>query len=149
MESARAWMVSVAAAVLSLVLASATPVSAQQVERPVVAIDGDDTGGVVTGPNGPEAGVWVIAETTELPTKYAKRQWRGAGYPYTAPLGSATGASSDHIVVEAVLGYLEPEILVVSESPHVLIDPLKVRVRRRDLVIEFIGGCERGVHDLR
>ena len=31
-----------------------------------------DLGGVVTGPNGPEAGVWVIAETTELPTKMAK-----------------------------------------------------------------------------
>jgi hypothetical protein len=37
-----------------------------------VAIDADDIGGVVTGPKGPEAGVWVIAETTELPTKYAK-----------------------------------------------------------------------------
>src|SRR6266436_911835 len=37
-----------------------------------VAIDNDDIGGVVTGPSGPEAGVWVIAETTELPTKYAK-----------------------------------------------------------------------------
>src|SRR5262249_28562221 len=31
-----------------------------------------DLGGVVTGANGPEAGVWVIAETTELPTKFAK-----------------------------------------------------------------------------
>ena len=29
----------------------------------VVAVDKDDIGGVVTGPNGPEAGVWVIAET--------------------------------------------------------------------------------------
>jgi hypothetical protein len=29
-------------------------------------------GGVVTGPNGPEAGVWVIAETHDLPTRYAK-----------------------------------------------------------------------------
>ena len=28
--------------------------------------------GVVTGPNGPEAGVWVIAETTDLPTKFVK-----------------------------------------------------------------------------
>lgn len=28
--------------------------------------------GRVTGPNGPEAGVWVIAETHELPTKYVK-----------------------------------------------------------------------------
>src|SRR5205814_5284329 len=37
-----------------------------------VAIDNDDIGGVVTGPTGPEAGVWVIAETTDLPTKYVK-----------------------------------------------------------------------------
>src|SRR3569832_2307595 len=37
-----------------------------------VAIDGDDTGGTATGPKGPEAGGWVIAETTELPTKFAK-----------------------------------------------------------------------------
>src|SRR6476620_3303892 len=45
------------------------PLAAQQ---SVVAIDNDDIGGVVTGPGGPEAGVWVIAETTDLPTKYAK-----------------------------------------------------------------------------
>src|SRR3954471_3565098 len=31
-----------------------------------------DIGGVVSGPKGPEAGVWVIAETTDLPTEYAK-----------------------------------------------------------------------------
>ena len=37
-----------------------------------VAIDGDDIGGVVTGPKGPEAGVWVIAETTDLPTKFVR-----------------------------------------------------------------------------
>src|SRR5438309_481960 len=37
-----------------------------------VAIDNDDIGGVVTGPNGPEAGVWVIAETTSLPTRFIK-----------------------------------------------------------------------------
>ena len=34
--------------------------------------DGDDIGGVVTGAKGPEAGVWVIAETTELPTRLVK-----------------------------------------------------------------------------
>ena len=28
--------------------------------------------GTVTGPQGPEAGVWVIAETTELPTRFAR-----------------------------------------------------------------------------
>ena len=37
-----------------------------------VAIDNDDIGGVVTGAGGPEAGVWVIAETTDLPTKFSK-----------------------------------------------------------------------------
>jgi hypothetical protein len=37
-----------------------------------VRIDNDDIGGVVTSAKGPEAGVWVIAETTDLPTKYAK-----------------------------------------------------------------------------
>jgi hypothetical protein len=37
-----------------------------------VAIDNDDIGGVVTSAAGPEAGVWVIAETTDLGTKMAK-----------------------------------------------------------------------------
>ena len=37
-----------------------------------VIIDDNDIGGVVTGPNGPEAGVWVIAETTDLPTLFAR-----------------------------------------------------------------------------
>src|SRR6187402_81974 len=32
----------------------------------------NDISGVVTGPKGPEAGVWVIAETTELPTRFAR-----------------------------------------------------------------------------
>src|SRR5213595_1524020 len=46
----------------------AAPLRAQT----TVAIDNDDIGGVVTGANGPEAGVWVIAETTDLPTRFAK-----------------------------------------------------------------------------
>ena len=37
-----------------------------------VAIDTDDIGGIVTSAKGPEAGVWVIAETTGLPTKFAR-----------------------------------------------------------------------------
>src|SRR4051794_21428054 len=36
------------------------------------AIDNDDIGGVVTGANGPEAGVWVIAETRGTPTHLVK-----------------------------------------------------------------------------
>src|SRR5438045_7768647 len=39
---------------------------------PTVAIDPDGVGGVVTSSKGPEAGVWVIAETTQLPTKFAR-----------------------------------------------------------------------------
>jgi hypothetical protein len=52
--------------------ASPTLLRAQPGASSAVSIDPDDIGGIVTGPNGPEAGVWVIAETTELPTKYAK-----------------------------------------------------------------------------
>ena len=37
-----------------------------------VPIDSDDIGGVVTGSKGPEAGVWVIAETTDLPTRFVR-----------------------------------------------------------------------------
>ena len=37
-----------------------------------VAIDPDDIGGVVSSSKGPEAGVWVIAESTNLPTKMAR-----------------------------------------------------------------------------
>src|SRR5690242_12349207 len=41
-------------------------------QAPSVPIDADDIGGTVTGPNGPEAGVWVIAETRTLPTRLIK-----------------------------------------------------------------------------
>jgi hypothetical protein len=37
-----------------------------------VGVDGDDIGGVVTSETGTEAGAWVIAETTDLGTKFAK-----------------------------------------------------------------------------
>ncbi len=36
------------------------------------AIDSDDIGGMVKSSMGPEAGVWVIAETTDLATRYIK-----------------------------------------------------------------------------
>jgi hypothetical protein len=50
-----------------LAAASAGAAAAQ-----AVRVDADDIGGVVTGANGPEAGVWVIAETRDLPTRYIK-----------------------------------------------------------------------------
>jgi hypothetical protein len=37
-----------------------------------VAVDADDIGGVVRGTNGPEAGVWVIAETDAFDTLFRK-----------------------------------------------------------------------------
>jgi hypothetical protein len=43
---------------------------ARMPQAPAVAVDADDIGGVVTGPKGPEAGVWVIAETRDLGTPF-------------------------------------------------------------------------------
>ena len=37
-----------------------------------VAIDADDIGGIVTSAAGSEAGVWVIAETMDLPTRFIR-----------------------------------------------------------------------------
>jgi hypothetical protein len=45
---------------------------ATQQAQATFPLDPDDIGGVVTGPSGPEAGVWVIAETRDLPTAFAK-----------------------------------------------------------------------------
>ncbi|HEY2136030.1 MAG TPA: carboxypeptidase-like regulatory domain-containing protein, partial [Xanthobacteraceae bacterium] len=56
------------AAAIGLVALLAAPARAQT----AVAIDGDDIGGTVMGPGGPEAGVWVIAETKDLPTRFAR-----------------------------------------------------------------------------
>ena len=67
MLTMRSLNIGAAAVVAALV---ATPVGAQK--APAVAIGKVDIGGVVRGPKGAEAGVWVIAETTELPTKFAK-----------------------------------------------------------------------------
>ncbi len=60
---------SVAAIAIAAVLAfTPAPLGAQQ----GVPVGRHDIGGVVSGPHGPEAGVWVIAETHDLPTRYAK-----------------------------------------------------------------------------
>src|SRR2546425_12772450 len=64
--------VSIVAAGLAFWCGSLARVSAQQPAGGAVRIDNDDLGGVVASAKGPEAGVWVIAETTDLPTKFAK-----------------------------------------------------------------------------
>jgi hypothetical protein len=55
---------------LFLLIFATAPIALQQTAT--TAIDADDLGGVVTSAKGPEAGVWVIAETTGLPTKFVK-----------------------------------------------------------------------------
>ena len=50
-----------------------------------IQIDNDDIGGIVSGPNGPEAGVWVIAETTDLPTRLNKIVVTDADGRYVIP----------------------------------------------------------------
>jgi hypothetical protein len=59
-------------AVTLLIVASLVRTGSGQANGGAVAIDNDDIGGVVSGAAGPEAGVWVIAETRDLPTKLAK-----------------------------------------------------------------------------
>jgi len=56
----------------ALLTTASVPLNAQQSAPPAVAIDSDDIGGVVTGASGPEAGVWVIAETRDLAVRYIK-----------------------------------------------------------------------------
>src|SRR3954469_15100466 len=56
----------------ALLAAPLTAHAQQQTAAPGISIGDSDLGGVVTGPKGPEAGVWVIAATQDLPTPYAK-----------------------------------------------------------------------------
>ena len=51
--------------------ASMAPAAAQPAGQGVT-VKANEIGGVVTGDKGPEAGVWVIAETKDLPTKFVK-----------------------------------------------------------------------------
>src|ERR1700720_4815272 len=57
--------------VAAICLAGSFSLSQPRAET-TVRIKKADIGGVVTSPNGPEAGVWVIAETHDLPTRFAK-----------------------------------------------------------------------------
>jgi len=68
-RTVNAGMAIVLAALLAVTLAE---LLAGQSKSETVRVGNADLGGVVSSPNGPEAGVWVIAETTDLPTKYVK-----------------------------------------------------------------------------
>jgi hypothetical protein len=66
------WLASTAA--IALMAWSVLPVSrvAAQTAESSIKLSDDNISGRVTGPQGPEAGVWVIAETTDLPTRFVK-----------------------------------------------------------------------------
>jgi hypothetical protein len=72
MISRRFAYVVVGLALVTFAVPSRVGVRAQQAAAQTVAVDNNDIGGIVTGPKGPEAGVWVIAETADLPTKFVK-----------------------------------------------------------------------------
>src|SRR5580658_4828471 len=58
-----------AAALLVVSLGRTSP---KQISNEGIRIDSNGIGGIVASSKGPEAGVWVIAETTGLPTRYIK-----------------------------------------------------------------------------
>ena len=64
-EALRRLLTTLCLSVLALFLS--TGARAQQLD-----VRANEIGGVVTSTKGPEAGVWVIAETTDLPTKFAR-----------------------------------------------------------------------------
>jgi hypothetical protein len=105
-----------ASAVLALALRP-HPVATQGIEHGAA-----DLAGAVRGPHGPEAGVWVIAETSDLPTKFARivvtdddgrflmpdlpkatyKVWvRGYGLVDSTPVTSAPGRSLDLVAAVA------------------------------------------------
>ena len=66
------WASIAAISIAGLFVARLAHLDAQPTTDPAIPIGDRDLGGVVTGATGPEAGVWVIAETTDLPTKFAR-----------------------------------------------------------------------------
>jgi hypothetical protein len=68
----RFYLGTAAAIGFAALIAPPAPAVAQAPAAAAIEIDNDDIGGVVRGPNGPEAGVWVIAETRDLPTRFTR-----------------------------------------------------------------------------
>ena len=86
MRTRRGWYAGLLAVGITLLLTvSQARLSAQQNTDPAIRIGERDLGGVVTGPKGPEAGVWVIAETTDLGTRFAKSVVTDARGRYVIP----------------------------------------------------------------
>ena len=68
----------VTATLLAVAVAWVTPLPGQ-------AAQSDEITGVVTSGNGPEEGVWVIAETDDLATRFVKTVVTGDGGRFLIP----------------------------------------------------------------
>lgn len=62
----------IAAATLGLILSACATGGDTTGSDADLRVRAGEFGGVVSGPGGPEPGVWVIAETTDLPTRFAR-----------------------------------------------------------------------------
>ena len=72
MRATRLWALLLGVNLIGFFAARSVRVAGQGQTVAAPAIDNDDIGGVVTGAQGPEAGVWVIAETRTTPTRLIK-----------------------------------------------------------------------------
>jgi hypothetical protein len=72
MRNKRALHLGILIALGALLIATLAGLLTGQTKSGTLRVGNADIGGVVSGANGPEAGVWVIAETTDLPTKFVR-----------------------------------------------------------------------------
>ena len=72
MRATRLWALLLGVNLIGFFAARSVRIAGQGQTVAAPAIDNDDIGGVVTGAQGPEAGVWVIAETRTTPTRLIK-----------------------------------------------------------------------------
>jgi hypothetical protein len=64
-------------AMAACVAGASAGLRAQRSPTGTIAIGSTDLAGVVTSSRGPEAGVWVIAETTDLPSEIPSPEGEG------------------------------------------------------------------------
>ncbi len=120
------------AAIAATTLVAAWSIASQaQQTAAAVPVDRDDIGGVVTSAAGPEAGVWVIAESSDFQTRFSKivvtddrgrylvpdlppadyRLWvRGYGLADSAKVAAKPGALTNLTVVVAPSAAVAAEV---------------------------------------
>ena len=123
-----------AAAIAMALLAVAVVSSRADEAGPAIDIGDSDIGGVVTGPSGPEAGVWVIAETRDLATKFAKVVVTDERGRYVVPDLPKANYSL------WVRGYGLVDLAKVQSSPGNLVNLTAVRAPSAAAAAEYYPG---------